>query len=351
MINIDQLRISDDGQKLFIDAHVNRAEYFKNVYIDEITIATEDQVSGSCSQAIGDNYVYKTKISQEAAYIPLSKKPIVISGSMLTELEQENGGWKLDLTADTEEEKSSALSIQFTGKFSCLGTEGKAKLVVANSEYKVEDGIKSDDIFFIANGKLKDKDYDTSAPIWEFKGKGEVGETKQLYFYIFKIDDNKQANFVRLDETDNTEFLHFIYYPYAVQKADLRQEVHLVLSNCMFNEKFREKNLSRHMFFVWIKAAGTPDMNTPCRLDEATTIGVTFDYGLIYQNALCFTRELTRNCQVPSDFVNFILNYAALKLAIETEHYIVAIDYFKWLLHNGCNRAAGGKGPRPCGCH
>ena len=33
MILFDQLRISDDGKRLYINAHVNKADYFANVYI------------------------------------------------------------------------------------------------------------------------------------------------------------------------------------------------------------------------------------------------------------------------------------------------------------------------------
>lgn len=45
MILFDQLRISDDGKRLYINAHVNKADYFANVYIDSIVIMTADKVS------------------------------------------------------------------------------------------------------------------------------------------------------------------------------------------------------------------------------------------------------------------------------------------------------------------
>jgi hypothetical protein len=41
----DQLRISDDGKKMYINLHVNKASYFDNVYLDSITIMTADKVS------------------------------------------------------------------------------------------------------------------------------------------------------------------------------------------------------------------------------------------------------------------------------------------------------------------
>ena len=36
MVIYDQLRISDDGKSLFIDAHVNEAHFFDNVYMKKI---------------------------------------------------------------------------------------------------------------------------------------------------------------------------------------------------------------------------------------------------------------------------------------------------------------------------
>ena len=42
---IDQLRISDNGKKLFLDVHVNTHTYFENVYLDYIVIKKSSQVS------------------------------------------------------------------------------------------------------------------------------------------------------------------------------------------------------------------------------------------------------------------------------------------------------------------
>ena len=58
----DQLRISDDGTKMYINAHVNNADYFKDVYIDSITIMTSDKVSESSPEVPTSDYVYTQKI-------------------------------------------------------------------------------------------------------------------------------------------------------------------------------------------------------------------------------------------------------------------------------------------------
>ena len=44
MVVIEQLRISPDGQKLFIDAHINKSSYFENLVIDKISIDTQNTV-------------------------------------------------------------------------------------------------------------------------------------------------------------------------------------------------------------------------------------------------------------------------------------------------------------------
>jgi hypothetical protein len=62
MILFDQLRISDDGQRLYINAHVNKADYFKNMYIDSVVIMTADKVSETAPETPTSDYIYKKEI-------------------------------------------------------------------------------------------------------------------------------------------------------------------------------------------------------------------------------------------------------------------------------------------------
>ena len=55
----DQLRISDDGNKLYINAHVNTADYFDNAYLDCITIKTSDYISETNPKDYSHNYIYR----------------------------------------------------------------------------------------------------------------------------------------------------------------------------------------------------------------------------------------------------------------------------------------------------
>ena len=55
----DQLRISDDGQRMYINMHVNTASYFDNIYLDSITIMTADKVSETNPHIPTEEFIYQ----------------------------------------------------------------------------------------------------------------------------------------------------------------------------------------------------------------------------------------------------------------------------------------------------
>mgnify|MGYP003571396026 CR=1 FL=1 len=60
MIIYDQLRISDDGQKLYINAHVNGAEEFQDTTIEELYICLGSQVYETLTiDPESNGYIYK----------------------------------------------------------------------------------------------------------------------------------------------------------------------------------------------------------------------------------------------------------------------------------------------------
>ena len=63
MIIFDQLRISDDGKRFYINLHVNNAEYFKDIYLDSLTIMTADKVSETNPHEPTSDYIYKEVFS------------------------------------------------------------------------------------------------------------------------------------------------------------------------------------------------------------------------------------------------------------------------------------------------
>lgn len=203
MIIFDQLRISDDGKRMYINAHVNKADYFENVYIDSICITTAD------------------KVSETAPELP---------------------------TFD--------------------------------------------------------------------------------YIYLSKAEDNtKEINLV-LEASDLSK----------TWETDAKARA------------FNKEDMSNTLFFVYIRCIGTPAINSPCRLDESITLGVTFDENMLYQKVMNYTKELITDCTIPSEFIDFILLWNAFKAAIETEHYISAIKFYNALfdiINTGCHNTI----IRGCNCH
>lgn len=191
MIIFDQLRISDDGKRLYINLHVNRADYFDNIFLDSITIMTADKASETNPNIPTEDYIYK-------------------------------------------------------------------------------------------------KEFD--------------GEQK---------------------------------------------EADLVLTANDFNEAYSKADLTSDLFFIYVKIKGVPAPCTPCRLDEEITLGVTFDETMLYQKVMQFTRELNQDCEIPQNFLDLIMLWNGFKAAIETEHYIVAIDFWKRLFKSSSS-VVSSKG---CSCH
>lgn len=134
------------------------------------------------------------------------------------------------------------------------------------------------------------------------------------------------------------------------------KEAHLVLQSSDFvkvwgedihSMKFRAEEMSRTLFFVYVKIKGVPDECTPCRLDEEVTIGVTFDEALLYQRIMQYVRELSNDCEIPKGFIDLIMLWNGFKAAIETEHFVVAFDFWKKLFSGNSSLVKC----KPCGCH
>lgn len=115
---------------------------------------------------------------------------------------------------------------------------------------------------------------------------------------------------------------------------------------------FKTEDMRKTLFFVYVKCKGTLGECTPCRLDELTTVGVTFDEKLLYQRVMGWTKELGDSCNVPLGFADFILLWNAFKAAVETEHWVAAIRYWQTLFGVGDGFAAWSSNDvKGCGCH
>lgn len=90
-------------------------------------------------------------------------------------------------------------------------------------------------------------------------------------------------------------------------------------------------SFNNNLFFVYVKTHGTIGPCAPCGADNQTTLGVTFNSALLYNKGLSYIKELSSNCKISKDFIDFILQVEALKISINTGHNIEAIKFYKKL--------------------
>lgn len=88
-------------------------------------------------------------------------------------------------------------------------------------------------------------------------------------------------------------------------------------------------SLNDNMLFVYAIATGTPAPDTPCGMDNSVVMSTVVNLYPIYQNTMCYLRELDSDCQVPKGFIDMILKVKAVELCIRTGNYTKAISYWK----------------------
>lgn len=110
-------------------------------------------------------------------------------------------------------------------------------------------------------------------------------------------------------------------------------------------------SLSDNMFFVYIKAKGAPTIDTPCCMDNIYTLGVTFNTCPLYNTIMGYIRETEAKCSVPKNFINLFLQFKALEMCINTDHYAQAIEYYnKYIKGIGQGKKIISY-KKPCNCH
>lgn len=82
------------------------------------------------------------------------------------------------------------------------------------------------------------------------------------------------------------------------------------------------------LFFVYVRAKGIPSADTPCGMDNITTLGTVCNMYPFYQQAMNYIKEIANNCSAPQNFTDYILKLKGLELAVRTGNYPDAIKYY-----------------------
>ena len=93
-------------------------------------------------------------------------------------------------------------------------------------------------------------------------------------------------------------------------------------------------DIHKTMFFVYVIAGGTPSADTPCRWDENKALHTLVDTQVLYNNMIQYVKELNKDCSTPDNFINAILQFNAIDLALKTNQYPLAIDLWKRFYSN-----------------
>lgn len=94
------------------------------------------------------------------------------------------------------------------------------------------------------------------------------------------------------------------------------------------DSKILGDSISTNLFFVYVIAKGTPSPDTPCGMDNQTTLGVVADLYPYYRSVMNGIKEISNECEIPKTFIDNLLRFKALELSLKTGNYIQAIKYW-----------------------
>ena len=155
--------------------------------------------------------------------------------------------------------------------------------------------------------------------------------------YIKSVTVDTQDTYSESGSSTNPLF----HYEVASVSEENKKRIRLELNSSVLGD------ITGNMFFVYITVKGTPAADTPCGLDNVTTLGVTADLYPFYKSSINYMKELENECEPSKNFIDSLLRFKAFELSIRTGHYIQAIKYwnkfFKEVKSNTVNTI--------CRCH
>lgn len=105
---------------------------------------------------------------------------------------------------------------------------------------------------------------------------------------------------------------------------------------------------ANNLFIVYAVATGTPSSDTPCGMDNATTVGLTLDTVSIHNTIMDYVKEIRQAGVIPRGFIDTYLRYKALDSCIETENYEEAVNIYNHFFRDNPKAIATKKS---CKCH
>lgn len=146
--------------------------------------------------------------------------------------------------------------------------------------------------------------------------------TKPIFYYEVTSNSTEVYPSTDLDNpTREEENKDIIYVNEGEESGEKRVRLEL-------DTKALNVNLSTTLFFVYVVTKGTPSADTPCNMDNQTTLGVAANLYPFYRNTMGCMKEVEEECSIPKTFIDRLLRFKALELSIATGNYAQAIKYW-----------------------
>lgn len=185
------------------------------------------------------------------------------------------------------------------------------------NELKIEDNYIIIDVQIEEEKYFKDMYIDSIVIDTQYTFIANGPSSKAIYTKTFNTDadpvyENKQCAPIKKEENVYT------------QGIDKHKRVRIYIDGKDLNV-----DIHKTMFFVYVIAGGTPAADTPCRWDENKALHTLVDTQVLYNNMIQYVKELNKDCSTPDNFINAILQFNAIDLALKTNQYPLAIDLWK----------------------
>lgn len=106
-------------------------------------------------------------------------------------------------------------------------------------------------------------------------------------------------------------------------------------------------NVETTIFKLKVTTIGTPSPSTPCGEDVDEVKAYTYYKGTLYNMMLNYLKELNVNCTIPQGFIDSMLKFKGVDVALNTDNPELAKDLWDRIINNTTNSVVSSN----CGCH
>lgn len=341
MVDINELYITPDNKKMIIDVSIKKKKYYKDVYLDEIIIDTQDTYTET---GPSDEWILKRKVEGEDYIAKVAWETGKVDEYMdiICTLQHkcncfhgchDHCNHDCDCDHHTPHHHCNHVNYNhYHGGFGYNCYHHHCNEDCCNTCH-----CRTGETGFYSNPfSVKAIDLENKKAI---DPEGIEFDLEEGAFYKFVIEEQETES-EETEEQDNTEDASNLFIKdngdiYMYNGKDMTLYVDTIIpidvkhARIEIAQEDLKRPLADTMFFVYIKTKGNPTIDCPCGQDNIYTLGVCINHFTIYRRFMCLMRELLKDCEIPEYFIDLYLRWQSVKMCIETGHYTEAILYWK----------------------